>query len=74
MKKLYVDTALGWSRRAFDCARDLVSIDHIVYGTDYFIVGTKFMDWTNEFLDGLELLPIEREKVYSQNAKRILKL
>jgi 6-methylsalicylate decarboxylase len=40
MQKLYVDTALGWSRRAFNCARDLVGIDHIVYGTDYFIVGT----------------------------------
>jgi aminocarboxymuconate-semialdehyde decarboxylase len=74
MQKLYVDTALGWSRRAFNCARDLVGIDHIVYGTDYFIVGTKFMDWTNEFLDGLDLSSIEREKVYSQNAARILNL
>jgi len=51
-----------------------VGIDHIVYGTDYFIVGTKFMDWTNEFLEGLDLSPIEREKVYSQNAARILNL
>jgi len=45
-----------------------------VYGTDYFIVGTKFMDWTNEFLEGLDLSAIEREKVYSQNAARILGL
>jgi len=74
MQKLYVDTALGWSRRAFNCARDLVGIDHIVYGTDYFIVGTKFMDWTTEFLEGLDLSVIEREKVYGQNAARILKL
>ncbi len=65
---------LGWNRGAFNCARDLVGIDHIVYGTDYFIVGTKFMDWTNEFLEGLDLSPVEREKVYGQNAARILNL
>jgi predicted TIM-barrel fold metal-dependent hydrolase len=52
----------------------LVGIDHIVYGTDYFIVGTKFMDWTNEFLEGLDLSPIEREKIYGKNAARILNL
>jgi len=74
MKKLYVDTALGWHRGAFNCARDLVGIDHIVYGTDYFIVGSKFMDWTNEFLEGLDLSAVEREKIYSQNAAQILKI
>jgi len=74
MKKLYVDTALGWNRGAFNCARDLLGIDHIVYGTDYFIRGTKFMEWTNEFLEGLDLSSVEREKVYSQNAMRILSL
>jgi aminocarboxymuconate-semialdehyde decarboxylase len=74
MKQLYVDTALGWHEGAFNCARDLVSIDHIVYGTDYFILGTKFMEWTTEFLEGLQLSPLEREKIYGQNAARILHL
>jgi predicted TIM-barrel fold metal-dependent hydrolase len=32
------------------------------------------MDWTTEFLEGLDLSAIEREKVYGQNAARILKL
>jgi hypothetical protein len=44
MKQLYAGTALGWNRGAFTCVRDLVGIDHIVCGTDSFIVGTKFMD------------------------------
>ncbi len=74
MKQLYVDTALGWNRGAFNCARDLLGIDHIVYGTDYFIRSTKFMEWTNEFIDGLDLSGVEREKVYSENARRILRL
>jgi 6-methylsalicylate decarboxylase len=44
MAKLYVDTALGWNRGAFECARELVGIEHIVFGTDYFIRGTGFME------------------------------
>jgi predicted TIM-barrel fold metal-dependent hydrolase len=72
MRKLYVDTALGWNRSAFECARELVGIDHIVFGTDYFIRGSRFMDWTREFIDGLDLKPVEREMIYSENAARIL--
>jgi aminocarboxymuconate-semialdehyde decarboxylase len=74
MKKLYVDTAQGWLRGPFTCARELVGIDHIVYGTDHFMTGSKFMDWTHAFLDGLDLAPIEREKVYGRNAEQILHL
>ncbi|MGH7838840.1 MAG: amidohydrolase family protein, partial [Candidatus Binataceae bacterium] len=74
MRKLYVDTALGWNRSAFDCARELVGIEHIVFGSDYFIRTTRFMDWTQEFIDGLGLESVERELVYSGNAARILKL
>jgi predicted TIM-barrel fold metal-dependent hydrolase len=74
MRKLYVDTALGWNRGAFNCARELVGIEHIVFGTDYFIRGTHFMEWTSEFIDGLGLTSAEREMVYEQNAARILKL
>ncbi len=74
MKKLYVDTALGWHRPAFECTRELVGIDHIVYGTDYFMMDSKFMDWTNEFLEGLDLSAVEREKIYSKNAERMLNL
>jgi aminocarboxymuconate-semialdehyde decarboxylase len=40
MGKLYVDTALNWSQGAFECARELVGVEHIVFGTDYFIRGT----------------------------------
>jgi aminocarboxymuconate-semialdehyde decarboxylase len=43
MPKLYLDTALGWHKPAFDCARALVGIDHLVYGTDYFMRGSEFM-------------------------------
>jgi hypothetical protein len=32
------------------------------------------MDWTNAFLDGLDLSRGEKEKIYSGNAERILKM
>lgn len=74
MRKLYVDTALGWNRGAFECACELVGLDHIVFGTDYFIRSTKFMERTREFIDGMRLSPRDRELVYSENAARILNL
>lgn len=74
MKKLYFDTALGWHKPAFECARALVGIDHLVYGTDYFMVDSTFMDWTNAFLESLDISRAEKEKIYSGNAERFLKL
>jgi len=73
MRKLCVDTALGWNRGAFNCARDLVGLDHIVFGTDYFVRSTRFMEWTIEFIDGLGLTASEREMIYEKNARQILR-
>jgi predicted TIM-barrel fold metal-dependent hydrolase len=61
-------------KRRHNCARELVGIEHIVFGTDYFIRGTHFMEWTSEFIDGLGLRSAEREMVYEKKASRILKL
>jgi predicted TIM-barrel fold metal-dependent hydrolase len=74
MRKLYVDTALGWSRGAFECARELVGLSHIIFGTDYFMRGTNFMERTREFSDSIGLRPSDRELIYAENAVRILKL
>ena len=74
MRKLYVDTALGWNGGAFNCARELVGLDHIVFGTDYFVRSTRFMEWTIEFIDGLGLAASEREMIYEKNARQILNL
>jgi predicted TIM-barrel fold metal-dependent hydrolase len=74
MRKLYVDTALGWNRGAFNCTRELVGLDHIVFGTDYFVRSTRFMEWTIEFIDGLGLAASEREMIYEKNARQILNL
>lgn len=64
MKKLCFDTALGWHKPAFECARALVGIDHLVYGTDYFMVDSTFMDWTNAFIESLDISRADKEKIY----------
>jgi predicted TIM-barrel fold metal-dependent hydrolase len=74
MKKLFLDTALGWNRGAFGCSRELVGIEHLVFGTDYFVRGSRFMERTSEFLDSLGLESADRELIYSGNAERILNM
>jgi predicted TIM-barrel fold metal-dependent hydrolase len=74
MKKLFLDTAMGWNRGAFGCARELVGIEHIVFGTDHFIRGSRFMERTTEFLDSLGLDSADRELIFSGNAARILNM
>lgn len=74
MRRVYVDTALGWNRGAFECACELVGTEHIVFGTDYFIRSTNFMERTREFIDAIGLRPRDRELIYWENAARILRL
>ena len=49
-----------------------MGIEHLVYGTDYFMQNSTFMDWTNAFLEGLDISKSDKEKIYSGNAERIL--
>jgi predicted TIM-barrel fold metal-dependent hydrolase len=74
MQKLYFDTALGWHKPAFDCAQALVGIEHLVYGSDHFMLDSPFMHRTNTFLDSLALSKSDKEKIYSGNALRFLRL
>jgi len=49
-----------------------VGIEHIVFGTDYFIRGSRFIERTIEFLDSMGLSGAERERIYYRNAQCIL--
>lgn len=74
MNRLYLDTAMGWNRGAFNCARDMVGIEHLILGTDYFIRESRWMERTIGFLDSLDINPSERELISYRNASTILKL
>lgn len=70
LSKLYVDTAVGWSRAAFDCAREHVGIEHIVFGTDHFNATLPHMKKIDTFILNA-LTESERTHVYHANAERI---
>jgi predicted TIM-barrel fold metal-dependent hydrolase len=55
------------------CAIDTVGIDHFLFGTDsppLFVLKREGVDLINK----LGLTPEEKNKVYYENAKRLLKL
>jgi predicted TIM-barrel fold metal-dependent hydrolase len=74
LKKLYVDTALGWSAAAFACARAQFGIEHILFGTDHFNPKLshmrKMVDFfaTESFADG------DVQRVLHANAEETLAL
>ncbi|HEY0520188.1 MAG TPA: amidohydrolase family protein [Ilumatobacteraceae bacterium] len=72
--RLYVDTAQGWSEPAFRCAESVVSIDHILFGTDHFDAATRFVEKTVAFLEDLDLEDDARESVFSGNAMTLFRL
>jgi len=74
MGKLYLDTALGWHQPAFQCACELVGIDHIVYGSDHYLRNDPFRQRIDEFLAGLNLSPLEQEKVLGRTADSLFSL
>jgi len=75
MNRLYFDTALSWHRPSFECARALVGVEHILYGSDHgFRQPSDLMDRINTFLESLDLSQKERSMIYHENAERILKL
>ncbi|TKG93633.1 amidohydrolase [Puteibacter caeruleilacunae] len=73
MKNFYLDTSLNWSKSAFNCAKDLVGIEHLVFASDFFIETTDYDERTIHFIESLELSDIEKKMVYSENINELLK-
>ena len=61
----------GMEPRRVQLRAELVGLEHIVFGSDYFVRSTRFMEWTIEFIDGLGLTASEREMIYEKNARQI---
>ena len=74
MHKLYFDTGMSYSAPAFQCARELVGIDHLLFGTDYFMDGCDWMEWSSDFVESLGLSRAEKEKVFAKNVQEVLRL
>jgi aminocarboxymuconate-semialdehyde decarboxylase len=72
VERFHLDTAQGFHRPAFECARAVVGIDHLLYGSDHFFLGSPWRARLNQFLDGLALSPRDRAAVLSENARALL--
>lgn len=62
---IFVTTSGNMSREAFQCAKDVLGMDHILYGSDY--PYEPFPDMIN-FLASVPMTEGEREKPYYKNA------
>ena len=70
-QQFHITTSGYFSRPPFECARQVVGIDRLMYSVDYpFSPNTR----GQEFLAMLELTPADREKLCHGNADKLLRL
>ena len=76
-KMFYADTALHGNTPALMCGYAYFGIDKLLFGTDM-PFGTEMGLWpvrkTIESIDKMEITEKERELIYEENAKRLLKI
>ena len=76
-KMFYGDTALYGGADALDCGFKFFGPEHIVFGTDFPMdmdKGTKFLDWTIEAVNKMNISDAHRQLIFEGNARRILRL
>jgi len=72
-ERFYVDTAQGFHRPSFDCARAVFGTKRLLYGSDYFLADSPFRSELNAFFETLPLSDAEREDIFQRNARRVLR-
>ena len=73
-KRFYYDTASSFNRSSFMCTYDFVGPEKLVFGTDDPYARNRFIEIKIRQLGELELTDEVMKKIYSENAKKILKL
>ena len=73
----YNDTSVNGSRAAIRCGLEFFGVDRCLFGTDCPFDpegGPLFIRETIRAIDGLELPPGDRDKLYFANARRLLRM
>jgi predicted TIM-barrel fold metal-dependent hydrolase len=73
VQNFYVETAQGFHRPSFDLARTVFGLDHMLYGSDFFLFDSPFRSELNAFLNTLALSEAERQTILRDNARRLLR-
>jgi aminocarboxymuconate-semialdehyde decarboxylase len=74
VERFYVDTAQGFHRPGFDCARSVFGIEHMLYGSDHFFYESPWRADLNQFLESLPLSEEDRAAIYCRNVERVFRL
>jgi len=76
-RQFYADTSINGSRAGMECGLSFFGIDHCLFGTDCPFDpegGPLFIREIVKAIDAMKLSAVDREKMYSGNAKRLLRL
>jgi predicted TIM-barrel fold metal-dependent hydrolase len=73
-KRFYGDTVLGGNTSAMMCGYDFFGADHMVFGTDYPYPGDVNLEAVIKAIERMNITEEEKAKIFSKNARRILKL
>jgi predicted TIM-barrel fold metal-dependent hydrolase len=70
--RFYADTAQGYHGPSFDMAREVFGVDHLLYGSDHFLDGSRWRPRLNETLGKVGLARRDLRAVLGDNARRVL--
>ena len=73
-KRFYYDTATSFTKASFMCTYDFVGPEKIIFGTDDPFARSRLIEIKIRQLEELGLPDEAMEKIYSGNAKEVLKL
>ena len=74
-RKFYADTAVYGTASALMCGYDFFGADHLLFGTDAPMgPGNGLTEGTIRCVERMEIPSIEKEKIFRQNAIRLLKV
>lgn len=77
LRKFYNDTAVYGSTPALMCGYAFCGADHLVFGTDWPLGGGSTpgpMEETIRSVEGMDILPADKDKIFYKNAARLLKI
>jgi aminocarboxymuconate-semialdehyde decarboxylase len=76
-RNVYYDTAISGNTGALNCARDVVGLDQMLFGTDAPFdnqFGRRLIRQTIESVERMELTPEQKKQIYQDNAINLLRL
>ena len=72
VRAFYFDTALSAGKSSLSALAQITDPDHILFGTDFPFAPTHAIRQFGTVLDGIEIPGVEMDKVYGENAARLL--